>query len=140
MKHVYLICSILLALWACNDPTIGYLQTEGAGYLPAEMEIRNTLDPEEDAVRIENQAPWVTGKIQGVLGTAPLIYSFESVKASEGGDAEAFSKVINVRGAGMMEIPIDANLPAGRYTVSIRVSNEGYSAVLPDAFTFIVVD
>ena len=138
MKHVYLICSILLALWACDDPTIGYLQTEGAGYLPAEMEIRNTLDPEEDAVRIENQAPWVTGKIQGVLGTAPLVYTFESVKATEGGDAEAFAKALKVRGAGMMEIAIDAHLPAGKYLVTLNVSNEGHSATLPDIYTFIV--
>jgi len=30
------------------------------------------------------------------------------------------------------------NSPAGKYMVSLRVSNEGYSVVLPDIFTFIL--
>lgn len=140
MKQIYLFAIMLFAFLGCQDIPVGYLQVDGSGYLPAELEIRNTLDPVEDAVRIENHSPWVTGKIQGVLGTNPLLYEFVCVKASDGGDEKAFAQVIKVRGAGMMEIPIEAKLPAGKYLVTLKVSNEGYSALLPDVFTFIVKD
>ena len=77
---------------------VGYLKAENAGYLPNELEVRKTLDPEEDAVRMANEAPWVTQKIQGVLGTSPLLFEFVSVKASEGGDAEIFKKKLQSAG------------------------------------------
>ena len=74
---------------------VGYLRADNAGYLPNELEVRKTLDPVEDGVRIANEAPWVTPKIQGVLGTSPLLFEFVSVKVSDGGDAEIFKKEIN---------------------------------------------
>lgn len=37
-----------------------------------------------------------------------------------------------------MEFPLKVSVPVGYYLVSVRVSNEGYSEVIPDVFTFIV--
>ena len=84
MKKVYLFLVLIISCWGCQDMKVGYLKAENAGYLPNELEVRKTLDPEEDAVRMANEAPWVTQKIQGVLGTSPLLFEFVSVKASEG--------------------------------------------------------
>ena len=60
------------------------------------------------------------------------------LKASDGGDAELFKQEIVVRGGGVMELPLYTKLPAGRYVVTLRVSNDGYSSALPDVYTFIV--
>ena len=109
MKQVYLFLVLAIACWGCQDMKVGYLKAENAGYLPNELEVRKTLDPVEDDVRIANEAPWVTQKIQGVLGTSPLLFEFVSVKASE-----------------------------GRYVVTLKVSNDGYSELLSDVYTFVV--
>ena len=37
-----------------------------------------------------------------------------------------------------MEVPLKPEAPAGRYVVTLRVSNEDYSAMLSDIFTFII--
>ena len=74
---IYLICVVFLV--ACNDVTVGYLETENAEYMPDYMEIPQILELDEiaDAQRIKNNAPWVTQPIQGIEGTAPLIYTIE---------------------------------------------------------------
>ncbi|MEG2229124.1 MAG: hypothetical protein RRY39_11625 [Odoribacter sp.] len=143
MKNLIYIFLALFA-FACNGPKIGYLSADNAEYIPDSLVVPSfsSLDYEDeygaDYLRVKNDAPWVTLKIEKVLGTAPLLYELMDVKASEGGDAEAFKKVLKVRGAGVMEIPLKHHLPAARYTVSIRISNEDYSAVAEDAYTFIV--
>lgn len=70
MKQVYLFLVLIITCWGCQDMKVGYLKAENAGYLPNELEVKKTLDPVEDAVRMANEAPWVTQKIQGVLGTS----------------------------------------------------------------------
>ena len=80
----------------------------------------------------------MTPKIQGVLGTSPLLFEFVSVKVSDGGDAEIFKKEITVRGGGVMELPLHTVLPKGRYVVTLKVSNDGYSELLSDIYTFVV--
>ena len=57
---------------------------------------------------------------------------------SEDGDAAMFKSFLNIRGGGRMEFPLKVSVPEGHYVVSVRVSNEGYSEVIPEAFTFIV--
>ena len=138
MKRVLYLFLLFIACWGCQDMKIGYLKTDDASYLPNELEVRKTLDPETDKIRIENESPWVTSGIQGVLGTSPLLYEFVSVKVSDGGDAELFKKELTVRGAGVMELPLYTKLPAGRYVVTLKVANDGYSAILQDAYTFVV--
>lgn len=137
----YLLLTLIagvLALGGCHDVKVGYLQADKAVYVPDSMFIRLTLDEDLDAYRMHNVAPWVTPKIQGVIGTEPLFYEIERVRASEGADAEMFRHLLTIRGGGRMEFPLISDIPKGRYLVSVRIYNEGYSAVVRDAFTFIV--
>ena len=66
------------------------------------------------------------------------------MKVSEGGDEAAFLKVVKeglllVRGGKIQLLQKGASqLPVGKYTISIRVSNEGHEAILSDIFSFIV--
>ena len=135
---IYLICVVFLV--ACNDVTVGYLETENAEYMPDYMEIPQIgeLDEIADAQRIKNNAPWVTQPIQGIEGTAPLIYTIEEVTATEGGDAVMFKQELSIIGNGRFYYPLEHKAPAGKYVVSIRITNEGYSHVLKDVYTFIV--
>lgn len=145
MKQVIIFLFILMsALMSCHDVKIGYLNVENAEYYPDTIVIRTKLVTAEenptknDQIRIDNNSPWVTNVISGLLGTEPLQYEFVSVKSFEGGDAELFAKEIIVRGCGQMQIPLKPVAPKGRYLVTLRVSNEGYSAILSDVFTFII--
>lgn len=122
----------------CHDITEGYLMTDNAKYTPDSMEIRLVLDETLDAYRMHNLSPWVSPKLQGVIGTTPIEYEVVDVKATEGGNAELFQHLVTVRGGGRMEFPLISDITPGRYTVSLRVFNEGYSNVINDVFTFIV--
>ncbi|MBC5622045.1 MULTISPECIES: hypothetical protein [Butyricimonas] len=138
MKSIYSVFFLVFALWSCHDVKVGYLKADNAEYDPTSIVVRKELDPEEDELRIMNDANWVSPKIQGVLGTNPLNYELVNVTATEGGDAEAFKQEVVVRGGGIMELPLHTKVPKGHYLVSLRVYNEDYSAELKNAFTFIV--
>ena len=79
-------------------------------------------------------------------GTNPVNFYYQSVTVSEGGDAAAFNKavqdgLVTVSGGTINLFPkAVTTLPNGRYTVNLRVSNEGYSRELNGLFTFIVKD
>lgn len=88
-------------------------------------------------LREKNHIAWTTSEIEGVDGTAPLLYSLAGVWA-EGGNAEIFRAEIVVKGSGRLEMPYDFQSPPGRYHVSLIVENEGYKRTLEDVFTFIV--
>ena len=124
---IYLICVVFLV--ACNDVTVGYLETENAEYIPDNMEIPQIEDLDEvvDALRIKNNAPWVTQPIQGI-----------EVTATEGGDAMVFKQELRIIGNGSFYYPLEHKAPAGKYVVSIRITNEGYSHVVKDIYTFVV--
>lgn len=140
MKKIALILGVILTcgFYGCQDVTVGYLNTENAGYIPNTMDIRLVLDEELDAYRIFNVSPWVSPKMQGVTGTEPVHFEILEVKATEGGDAELFQHLLVIRGGGRMEFPLVSDITPGEYTVSIRISNEGYSKDVIDAFTFVV--
>lgn len=140
MKKYTLIILCLLGGWmaGCHDVTEGYLITDNAMYTPDTMEIRLVLGETLDAYRMHNLSPWVSPKLQGVIGTTPIEYEVVEVKATEGGNAPLFKHLVSVRGGGRMEFPLISDITPGRYTVSLRVFNEGYSHVINDVFTFIV--
>ena len=145
MKQIIIFLFVAcVTLVACHDVKVGYLRVDSAEFFPDTILIRSKLVTAEenpyknDQNRIDNNAPWVTTNISGVLGTEPLTYEFVSVKASEGGDGDLFAKEIVVRGCGKMQIPLKPMAPKGRYLVTLKVSNEGYSALLPDVFTFVI--
>ena len=92
MKQFILFIFIsMLALMGCHDVKIGFLKVEDAEYVPNTMTIPAKLVTAEenpktnDQIRIDNNSPWVTNAISGVLGTEPLQYEFVSVEATEGG-------------------------------------------------------
>ena len=72
---------------ACNEQTVGFLVTENASYDPDSLVIRKIPDPEEDRVRIEYNAPWISTDLQGYEGTAQIQFDVESVSSSLGEEA-----------------------------------------------------
>lgn len=89
--------------------------------------------------QFEGDIPWTTSCIEQLLGTEPITYSLESLHSDQGEAAAAdFAKYLTVIGGGRMYVDTKVNSPAGKYVVSLRVSNEGYSVVLDDIFTFIL--
>ena len=140
-QFVIFISLILLVVSACHDVKEGYLKVDHACYGSDTLFVRTELDPMydyNDQTRLDNEAPWVTTNISGVLGTEPLEYEFVSVKASEGGDAVLFAQDITVGGCGKIQIPLVPTAPKGTYLVSIKVSNGDHSAILSDVITIII--
>lgn len=90
--------------------------------------------------QIQDTIPWTSSPIEGVLGTDPIIYSIAEVKGEDHAKANLFSKYLTIIGGGRFVLYWSKNefLPVGRYVVSIQISNEGYSRVINDVFTFIV--
>ncbi len=132
---------LVVALGACHEKTIGYLITENASYDPDTMVVRKTPDPVLDAVRIENASPWVSLQLQGYEGTDPIYFTIESVTSDQGEEAAAtFMSELTIRGGGALQYPLKNNSVPGCYKVSIRLTNSGYSHVLKDAMTVIVME
>lgn len=132
---------VFIGVWlaACQDVTVGFLKTENATYgLSDSLIVKKELNEQEDGERIKNNAPWVTKPIQGVNGTAPISYAIESVSGPNKEAETLFMSELEVIGSGIMLYPLEHKAPAGRYLVTLRVSNEGYSKVVKDVFTFIV--
>ena len=146
MKYIYVLFLVIVAMYGCQDVEIGCLDVSNAEYMPDTMLVRKELGfitddwniVRQDRTRESKKAPWVTNQIQGVIGTAPIQYSIHDVKASDGGDAEIFKKELKIRGGGIMEAPFVPEAPNGRYTISLKVEAESYSAIIEDAFTFVI--
>lgn len=88
---------------------------------------------------LDNEVPWTTPELDQILGTEPLHYSLAYVRGDQGQEAaDDFAKYVTVRGGGRINVAPRVDSPAGRYTVSLQVKNEGHSAILLDVFTFIL--
>ena len=136
MKQIIIIMLLaVLGLGSCHDVTVRYLEAENAQYAPDSMVVRINPDPMLDAVRIKYEAPWVSTKIQGVIGTAPIKYRIIDVKSPDTKDAELMKEISSIDGAGVIYVPFHHNLSAGRYIFSIEVYNIGYSQMHTDIFT-----
>lgn len=123
---IWMILAVGLLVGACHQTTVGYLLTENASYDPDTMYIRKTLDPELDAVRIENKAPWVSLALQGYEGTQQILFSVESVTSNQGEEAAAiFKKDLTIRGGGVLLYPLENDAKPGVYKVSVRLTNPG---------------
>lgn len=141
IKYMSILCLFLclFVFESCEKQKEGFLKADNAEYLPDTLWVRIPPDPTLDAKKIENNAPWMSTSIQGVLGTSPLMYSVVDVKASEGGDAELFKSELKVRGGGLMELPLHPKAPIGNYTVTLKVENGDYSSILEDIYTFVLI-
>lgn len=90
--------------------------------------------------RITDTIPWTSSPIDGVAGTEPLIYSIERIKGDDVGKTAIFSKYLTIMGGGRFVLywSKEEQLPAGVYTVTIRITNEGYSRTFDNVMTYIV--
>ncbi len=90
--------------------------------------------------RIEDIVPYTSSPVEGVLGTEPLIYTIERVRGDDAGKVALFSKYLTIIGGGRLVLhwSKEEQLPVGVFTVSIRITNEGYSRIFEDVITYIV--
>lgn len=142
MKKILLgIIFAMVAFYACQDTTEGYLISENASYDPDTMFIRRNPIWELDSNRMMEKTPWASLGLQGYEGTEPIYFDVVSVTSSLGeAEAKAFREKLTIRGGGILMFPFENDAKPGFYTVSIRLSNKGYSHVLENALTFHVVE
>ena len=142
-RALFAVAFIAVAVAACNTMPVGFLRTEGASFSPDTLNVYH--NPHASTLRYNDHRPWVSYRIQGVAGTNPINYELADVKATEGGDAEKF-KALAQKGllkvdGGMIVLMQEgvAELPnSGRYTLSLRVYNDGHSQTISDVYTIIV--
>ena len=136
VKFIIMIFVSFMTLF-CHDVTVGYLETEEAIYVPDSLVV--PLEWTEDSyLHWYNEADWVSTKIQGVLGTAPIRYRITDVKVEEQGNAEKMKAVCTINGGGIFCIPFVHEIPEGIYILSIEISNDGYCYTKEDVFRIIV--
>ncbi len=149
MKNVFFLIVIILCCFVsgCHKTTIGYLITENASYEPDTMYIRKNPIWEFDSIRIKNKAPWVSLQLQGYEGTEVIYFDVESVTfveetpTSQGIQAsKTFMDELSIRSGGVLLYPFENTAIPGSYKISIRISNPGYSHVLQDVMTIIVLE
>ena len=142
-RALFAVAFIAVAVAACNTMPVGFLRTEGASLSPDTLNVYH--NPHSSTLRYNDHRPWVSYRIQGVAGTNPINFELADVKATEGGDAEKF-KALAQKGllkvdGGMIVLMHEgvAELPnSGRYTLSLRVYNDGHSQTISDVYTIIV--
>ena len=142
-RALFAVAFIAMAVAACNTMPVGFLRTEGASFSPDTLNVYH--NPHASTLRYNDHRPWVSYRIQGVAGTNPINFELADVKATEGGDAEK-SKALAQKGllkvdGGMIVLMHEgvAELPnSGRYTLSLRVYNDGHSQTISDVYTIIV--
>lgn len=141
---LFVVALIAMAVAACNTMPVGFLRTKGASFSPDTLNVYH--NPHASTLRFTDNLPWVSYRIQGVAGTNPINYELANVKATEGGDAERF-KALAQKGllkvdGGMIVLMQEGvtELPNGRYTLSLRVYNDGHSQTIDDVYTIIVGD
>ncbi len=139
-----IVISVNLLFVQCNKMDVGYLKAENATYEPKIVTVNRNLNP-DDRHMVEG-VPWTSSRIQGVSGTNPINFEIYDVKASSGGDCEKFKKIIqqgDVRMQGsiiqLFHAGVD-KIPAGVYTLTIKVYNEDHFYILNEAFSFDIQD
>ena len=129
-----LLVVLVLTLGSCRKMAIGYLDAEHAAFSSKELVVyRNVSEDNPHSLTKEHPAPWSSQRVQGVSGTNPVNYEFLSAAVKEG--------LVTVNGGTINLFPKAVQtLPNGRYSVNLRVYNEGYSRELRGLFTFIIQD
>lgn len=147
VKHTLYIDSVKNPKWDELYP-IALISYELSGYNSPEECLELMFGVKQytysnDYLRWKLDMPWLSTKIQGVLGTQPMYIEIKDV-VSESGDeagAAAMRKLLTVRGDGMFTLPLEiSSIPVGRYKISLNIHNEGYSQDVNDVFTIIVID
>ena len=119
---------VLVLGTACRKIPVGYLDTAYASFPQKEVQVyREVSEDDPHSKSKAYPAPWTSQRIQGVSGTNPVNFDYAGVTVAEGGDAKIFGQCVD-------------KLPNGRYSVNLRVYNEGYSRELTGLCTFIIQD
>ena len=108
----------------CKDVKVGYLFTHNAKYNP------------DSVVFKKFEIPWQSQSLEGVQGTNPIRYSIERIDSDHNGP-EILSQFSAVQ-KGIIQLPWNHTVPQGKYIISLRISNEGYSVVL-DSMIIVII-
>lgn len=142
MKKYILYIIILTGIAAaCDKVPVGYLDAANGEYTPDSLVIKSVLNPDDpdDAKRIEFQIPWQSNPIQGVAGTPQLRFSVTLVTDENGNTfADALSQIYLVGAKARITVGYDHTIPAVRYKLSLKASNEDHEQDYPEIFTLIV--
>ena len=122
----------------CKDVKVGYLFTHNAKYNPDSVVFKAYLDEanDDDAPRKKFEIPWQSQSLEGVQGTNPIRYSIERIDSDHNGP-EILSQFSAVQ-KGIIQLPWNHTVPQGKYIISLRISNEGYSVVL-DSMIIVII-
>ena len=122
----------------CKDVKVGYLFTHNAKYNPDSVVFNAYLDEanDDDAHRTKFEIPWQSQSLEGVQGTNPIRYSIERID-SDHNDPEILNQFSAVQ-KGIIQLPWNHTVPQGKYIISLRISNEGYSVVL-DSMIIVII-
>ena len=139
MKYIWMIILLATLLYGgCKDVKVGYLFTHNAKYNPDSVVFKAYLDEanDDDAHRKKFEIPWQSQSLEGVQGTNPIRYSIERID-SDHNDPEILNQFSAVQ-KGIIQLPWNHTVPQGKYAISLRISNEGYSVVL-DSMIMVII-
>lgn len=89
--------------------------------------------------RVIYQSPWVSQRIQGVLGTAQIKYDIYDVECiSENGTPNKMKELLTVDGGGAIYLPYSHGIAPGTYKISLRIHNQEHEAIAKDLIRFII--
>lgn len=135
MKTIILSLFIILLSIGCQkDIAIGYLNVVNAMYSPDSLVVKAILDEEEDAYQIKHKIPWQSNEIDGVSGTLPIYFQIWSIN---GGQPEIMNQ-FSIKPTGIIELPYNHTVPAGRYVLSVNICNQDHGYTIDSVFTVIV--
>lgn len=141
MKIASMMILFIAALFmgACNEDDYGYLDTRNIGYMPDTVVFKAVLDPEaeEDVRRMEFDIPWQSSSLQGIQGTAPVLYSIARIVPDKPVTPEILSQ-FRLTGKGIIELPCNHTVPVGRYGFSIKIEAGSRADITGDILTVIV--
>lgn len=139
MKYIWIIVLLFPLLHGgCNDVKVGYLFTHNAKYNPDTVVFKANLDDTNlnDAHREKFKIPWQSQSIEGIQGTNPIHYSIEKIH-SDNDNPEILNQFSSEQ-KGIIQLPWNHTVPQGKYVISMRINNEGYTVVLDSILTVII--
>lgn len=104
----------------------------GLGIFPTILQ-----NPGVDYDRNRLGIPWTSTPIEGMQGTMPIEISINKI-TTDIGDVNKLKNVLQIRNNGILTIPFMNDIPVGRYQLSFKFSNEGYTKTRDNIFTVIV--
>ena len=140
MKYIWMMILLSTLLYGgCKDVKVGYLFTHNAKYNPDSVVFKANLDDanNDDVHRKKFEIPWQSHSLEGVQGTNPINYSIELIDSDH--NSPEILKQFSAVQKGIVELPWNHTVPQGKYAISLRISNEGYSVVL-DSMIMVIIE